>query len=63
MIVVTTATYEGDERIETQHKYYPFGNSIQLVSNYKKTIKTKEEEKSYDSISGLITSLYKEGYL
>jgi hypothetical protein len=62
MIVVTTATYEGDERIETQHKYYPFGNSIQLVSNYKKTIEEKEE-KSYDSISGLITSLYKEGYL
>ena len=62
MIVVTTATYEGDERIETQHKYYPFGNSIQLVSNYKKTIE-EEEEKSYDSISGLITSLYKEGYL
>jgi len=48
--------------VETKHKYYPFGNSVQLVSNYKKTISGSEEE-TYDNINGLINSLYEVGYL
>ena len=62
VIVVTTAVFEEDNRVETKHKYYPFGNSVQLVSNYKKTISGSEEE-TYDNINGLINSLYEVGYL
>ena len=63
VIVVTTAVYEEENgRVETKHKYYPLGDSIQLVSNYKKIISDSEEE-AYDNINGLIGSLYDVGYL